>query len=59
MNKLRIVSFAMIVMGVGLFVFAFSDYSPSGAGQFAGWSESCRYVMTLGAILATGGKLLA
>jgi len=54
----RIVSCAMIVLGVGLAVFAFSDYTPAANGEFAGWSDSCRYAMTFGAMLATGGKLL-
>jgi hypothetical protein len=57
MNK--IISTVMIVVGVGLVVFAFSDYVPAGSGEFAGWSESCRYVMTAGAMLATGGRLLS
>ena len=46
------VSFAMIVVGVGLVVLGFSDYVPAGTGDYAGWSESCRYVMTVGAMLA-------
>jgi hypothetical protein len=45
----------MIVVGVGLLVLGFSDYVPAGAGEIAGWSESCRYVMTAGAMLAVGG----
>ena len=48
----------MIVFGVGVLVYAFSDYAPANGGGFAGWPDSCRYVMTLGAMLATGGKLL-
>jgi hypothetical protein len=55
----KTVSAGMIIVGVGLVVFAFSDYSPAGAGQFAGWSNSCRYMMTLGAMLATSGRLLS
>ena len=55
----RLIASAMMVVGVGLLVFAFSDYIPGGAGEFSGWSDSCRYAMTLGAMLATGGKLLA
>jgi len=47
----------MMVPGVGLMVFAASDYVPS--GDYAGWSESCRYVMTIGAMLATSGRLLS
>ena len=49
----------MMVIGVGLMMFGFSDYVPGGSGDFAGWSESCRYVMTAGAMLATGGRLLS
>jgi hypothetical protein len=48
-----------VVAGVGLLMFGFSDYVPGGSGDFAGWSESCRYVMTAGAMLATGGRLLS
>ena len=55
----RIVSAAMIVVGVGLAVYAFSDFSPATGGEFGGWSESCRYVMTLGSMLAAGGKLIS
>ena len=50
---------AMAVIGAGLMMFGFSDYVPAGSGEFAGWSESCRYVMTAGAMLATGGRLLS
>jgi hypothetical protein len=50
---------AMAVIGVGLMMFGFSDYVPAGSGEFAGWSESCRYVMTAGAMLATGGRMLS
>jgi hypothetical protein len=57
MNKT--VAAAMTVLGVGLMVFAVSDYVPGGAGSFGGWSESCRYVMTAGAMLATTGRLMA
>jgi len=49
----------MTVVGVGLMVFAASDYVPGGSGDFSGWSESCRYVMTVGAMLATTGRLMA
>jgi hypothetical protein len=48
----------MVVVGVGLVVLGFSDYVPAGAGEFAGWSESCRYVMTAGAMLAVAGLRL-
>jgi hypothetical protein len=48
----------MTVLGVGLMVFAISDYVPAGTGDVAGWSESCRYVMTAGAMLATSGRLM-
>ena len=58
MNK-RAVAAITTVLGVGLMVFAGSDYVPSGSGDFAGWSEGCRYVMTVGAMLATSGRLLA
>lgn len=47
----------VVVLGVGLFVFGISAYAPAGSGDFAGWSESCRNVMTVGAMLATGGWL--
>jgi hypothetical protein len=57
MNK-KLISTAMILVGVGLAVFAFSDYTPPSDGSFAGWSDSCRYAMTVGAMLVTGGKLL-
>jgi hypothetical protein len=53
------ISAVMIIVGVGLLVFAFSDYSPAGSGEFAGWSNSCRYMMTIGAMLATSGRLLS
>ena len=53
----RAISAAMIVLGVGAMVFALSDYTP--AGDYSGWSLSCRYVMTAGAMLATGGRLLS
>ena len=56
--KKTAVSALMTVFGVGLMVWAGSDYVPGGSGEFAGWSESCRYVMTAGAMLATGGRLL-
>ena len=52
------ISTVMIVVGVGLVVLGFSDYVPAGSGEFAGWSESCRYVMTAGAMLAVGGLRL-
>ena len=58
MNK-RTVAAITTVLGVGLMVFSVSDYVPGGTGDFAGWSESCRYVMTVGAMLATGGRLMA
>jgi hypothetical protein len=51
----KIISFSMIVVGVGMMVLGFSDYVPAGTAEFAGWSESCRYVMTAGAMLAVGG----
>ena len=57
MNKT--VAAIMTVVGVGLMVFAGSDYVPGNAGDFSGWSESCRYVMTAGAMLATSGRLLS
>ena len=52
------VSLVMVVVGVGLLVLGVSDYVPAGAGEFAGSSESCRYVMTAGAMLAVGGLRL-
>jgi hypothetical protein len=58
MMLIKILSAVMIVVGVGAMVFAFSDYTPGGAGDFAGWPLSCRYMMTAGAMLATGGRLL-
>jgi hypothetical protein len=57
MNKT--VAAIMTVVGVGLMVFAISDYVPAGTGDFSGWSDSCRYVMTAGAMLATSGRLLS
>jgi hypothetical protein len=51
----KAISSAMVVIGVGLVTLAFSDYVPAGAGDYAGWSDSCRYVMTAGAMLAVGG----
>jgi hypothetical protein len=58
MNK-RAVAATMTVIGVGLVVFAVSDYVSGGAGYLGGWSEGCRYVMTVGAMLATSGRLMA
>jgi hypothetical protein len=58
MDVKKTASFAMIVVGVGLVVLGFSDYAPPGAGEYAGWSESCRYVMTAGAMLAAAGLRL-
>jgi hypothetical protein len=55
MNK--IISAVMIVVGVGAMVFGFSHYTP--AGDYAGWPASCGYIMTAGAMLATGGRLLS
>ena len=52
------VSSVMVVVGVGLRVLEVSDYVPAGAGEVAGWPESCRYVMTAGAMLAVGGLRL-
>lgn len=54
----KTISSVMVVVGVGLVVFGFSAYVPTAAGDFAGWSESCRYVMTAGAMLAVGGLRL-
>lgn len=51
----KTISYVMIVVGVGLLVFGFSAYVPAGSEEFAGWSESCRYVMAAGAMLAVGG----
>lgn len=55
MNKA--ISATMIVVGVGAMVFGFSHYTP--AGDYAGWPASCGYIMTAGAMLATGGRLLS
>ncbi len=55
----KVASVLMMILGIGLAVFAFSDYTPAATGQFAGWSDTCRYAMTFGAMLATGGKLLS
>ena len=38
----KTVSAVMLVIGVGLMMFGFSDYVPGGS-EVAGWSESCRY----------------
>ena len=54
----KALSAVMLVIGVGLLMFGFSDYVPGGS-EVAGWSESCRYVMTAGAMLATTGRLLS
>jgi len=54
----KTVSAVMLVIGVGLMMFGFSNYVPGGS-EVAGWSESCRYVMTPGAMLATTGRLLS
>jgi hypothetical protein len=51
------ISLAMVVVGAGLLALGFSDYVP-GTGEFAGWSESCRYVMTAGAMMTAGGLQL-
>jgi len=51
----KAISLAMIVLGVGMVMFGFSDYVPGSAGDAGGWSESCRMVMTAGAMLAAGG----
>jgi hypothetical protein len=51
----KVISSAMVVVGVGMVMMGFSDYVPAGAGNYAGWSDSCRYVMTAGAMLAVGG----
>jgi hypothetical protein len=51
----KVISSAMMVAGVGLMMIGFSAYVPAGAGEYAGWSESCRYAMTAGAMLAVGG----
>ena len=58
MNLKKIVACVMLVLGIGMVVFAFSDYTPGGAGEMAGWAQSCRYMMAVGAMIATGGKLL-
>ena len=57
----KTVSAVMLVIGVGLMMFGFSNYSNyvPGGSEVAGWSESCRYVMTPGAMLATTGRLLS
>ena len=54
----KTISFAMLVVGVGLLMLGFSNYAPGGAGDFGGWSQSCRYFMTAGAMLAVGGLRL-
>jgi len=51
----KAVSAGMIVVGVGLLVLGFSDYTPASTDSFGGWSDSCRYVMTFGSMLAVGG----
>lgn len=57
MNAKKIIAAIMLVLGIGMVVFAFSDYIP--AGELAGWSQSCRWMMAVGAMLAVGGKLLS
>lgn len=49
------ISFAMVVVGVGLLVLGFSHYVPGGSGDVSGWAERCRYAMTAGAMLTVGG----
>jgi hypothetical protein len=51
----KAISSAMVIVGVGMVMMGFSDYVPAGSGDFAGWSDTCRYVMTAGATLAAGG----
>lgn len=58
MKTKKITASVMVLLGVAMVVFAFSDYTPVSGGEFSGWSQSCRYMMTLGAVLVTGGKLL-
>ena len=48
----------MVVIGVGLLGLGFTDYVPAGTGDFSGRSESCRYTMAAGAMLAVGGLRL-
>lgn len=57
-NMKKIAASAMIVLGVGMVALAFSHYTPVNGGDIAGWPESCRYLMTVGAMLAAAGKLL-
>lgn len=58
MKTKKTIASIMMVLGVGMVVLAFSHYTPASGGEFAGWPESCRYLMTVGAMLAVGGKLL-
>jgi hypothetical protein len=51
----RALSSAMVIVGVGMVMLGFSHYVPAGAEDYGGWSDSCRYVMTAGAMLAAGG----
>ena len=54
----KVLSSSMVVVGAGVLVLGFSDYVPAGAGDFAGWSDNCRYAMTVGAMLAVAGLRL-
>jgi hypothetical protein len=54
----KIIASVMVVLGVGMVVLAFSHYTPANGSDSAGWPDSCRYLMTAGAMLAAGGKLL-
>lgn len=59
MNGIRKgIASAMVILGVGMVALAFSHYTPVNGGDIAGWPVSCRYMMTVGAMLAAGGKLL-
>jgi hypothetical protein len=52
------ISFAMTAIGVGLLVLGVSVYVPAGSGEFAGWSPSCQWCMTIGSMLAVAGLRL-
>jgi len=58
MKTKKIAASIMVLLGVGMVALAFSHYTPAGGGELGGWPESCRYMMTVGAMLAAGGKLL-
>ena len=58
MSTKKTIAGGMLVLGIGMVVLAFSHYTPAGGGETAGWVESCRWMMAVGAMIAMAGKLL-